>query len=302
MNKRKQQLLDTALMLFDKNGVANTTIQMILDHSGVSKGTFYKFFSSKDDCILAILEQRIQEDMMIRQDLEMQGYASEFDLLVDQIVVPMISPDKQRVVELFWTGFYSGEFDVEHLTRIQLNWLSGRLVQLFGEEVKPYACEGAIFCFGMVHQISNTWRNFHLNQPNWKSLVPKVLNYIEVLLRAMVNKQEHIIDAASLAVIDPGIKRTVPDKTYLLAELEKFNHSVQNSQGSIQAKELSQGLWSLFREDTLNMSMLKITLSAFQAAFVSGHAQLQANKIAQACWWFIELNGPIENGEQQMEM
>ena len=88
--------------------MSNTTIQMILDHSGVSKGTFYKFFNSKDDCVLAILEQRIQEDMMIRQELEAQNHNSDFDLLVEQIVVPMISPDKQRVVELFWTGFYSG--------------------------------------------------------------------------------------------------------------------------------------------------------------------------------------------------
>ncbi|WP_337031893.1 TetR/AcrR family transcriptional regulator [Paenibacillus illinoisensis] len=297
MNKRKQLLLDTALMLFEKNGVSNTTIQMILDHSGVSKGTFYKFFNSKDDCVLAILEQRIQEDMMIRQELEAQNHNSDFDLLVEQIVVPMISPDKQRVVELFWTGFYSGEFDVENLTRIQLNWLAGRLVQVFGEEVRPYACEGAIFCFGMVHQISNTWRNFHLNQPHWKALVPKLLNYTEVLLRDMVDKQEHIIDAASLAVIDPEFKQTVPDKQHLLAELEKFNRSIQKSHVSIQAKELTQGLLSLFREERLNFSMLRITLTAFQAAFDSGSEQVQSRTIAQSCWSFIEMNGMIETAK-----
>lgn len=103
MNKRKQMLLDSALVLFEKHGVTNTSIQMILDESGVSKGTFYKFFGSKDDCILAILEQRVQEDMIIRKDLESQSYASDFDLLVDQIMVPMILPEKS----LLWS--YSGQ-------------------------------------------------------------------------------------------------------------------------------------------------------------------------------------------------
>lgn len=42
MNKRKQMVLDSALVLFERHGVTNTSIQMILDESGVSKGIFYK--------------------------------------------------------------------------------------------------------------------------------------------------------------------------------------------------------------------------------------------------------------------
>jgi len=40
--------------------------------------------------------------------------------------------------------------------------------------------------------------------------------------------------------------------------------------------------------------MLKITLTAFQVAFDSGSEQVQSRKIAQSCWWFIEMNGMIE--------
>ncbi|MDN4605194.1 TetR/AcrR family transcriptional regulator [Paenibacillus sp. F6_3S_P_1C] len=288
MNKRKQMLLDSALVLFEKHGVTSTSIQMILDESGVSKGTFYKFFSSKDDCILAILEQRVQEDMMIRKSLESQSYASDFDLLVDQIMMPMILPEKQRVVEIFWTGFYSGKCDVANLTRMQLNWLSERLVQVFGEELKPFAFEGAIFCFGMVHQISNTWRNFHLDQPDWSHLVPKVLNYIEILLRSMLERQEHIIDFPSLSMIAPDSKDIALDKNSLIAGLQKFSYSILQSEVSIKAKELTKGLLCLVEQKEINISMLEVTLQAFQTEFESGSLQGEAGRIVKNCRSYLE--------------
>ncbi|SDK13393.1 transcriptional regulator, TetR family [Paenibacillus sp. OK060] len=288
MNKRKQILLDSALVLFGKHGVTNTSIQMILDESGVSKGTFYKFFGSKDDCILAILEQRVQEDMMIRKDLESQSYASDFDLLVDQIMVPMILPEKKLVVELFWTGFYSGECDLKNLTRMQLNWLSERLVQVFGKELKPFAYEGAIFGFGMIHQISNMWRNFHLDQPDWNHLVPKILNYIEILLRSMLERQEHIIDFPSLLMIAPDSKEIVLDKNNLIAGLQKFSHSILQLEVPIKAKELTKGLLVLVEQKEINISMLEVTLQAFQTEFESSSLQCEANRIVKDCRSYLE--------------
>ncbi|WP_405156707.1 TetR/AcrR family transcriptional regulator [Paenibacillus sp. FSL K6-0108] len=288
MNKRKRMLLDSALVLFEKYGVTNTSIQMILDESGVSKGTFYKFFGSKDDCILAILEQRVQEDMTIRKDLENQSYASDFDLLVDQIMVPLILPEKKFVVELFWTGFYSEECDLENLTRMQINWLSERLVQVFGEELRPFAYEGAIFGFGMIHQISNMWRNFHLHQPDWSHLVPKILIYIEILLRSMLERQEHIIDFPSLLMIAPGSKKIAQGKNNLIADLQKFSHSILHSEVSIKAKELTQGLLALVEQKEINMSMLEVTLHAFQTEFESNSVQYEASRIVKDCSSYLE--------------
>lgn len=133
MSSRKQSLLETALALFLEHSYANTTIQMILDQSGVSKGTFYKFFSSKEDCLYSIIDQRMQEDVFIRKELEQNHYTSDYALLVDQIVIPMSGPDKERVWELYWTGFYAGEINSAKLAKVHLNWLSTRLIQVFGK-------------------------------------------------------------------------------------------------------------------------------------------------------------------------
>jgi AcrR family transcriptional regulator len=55
---RRDHLVDTALILFNRNGYHATGIDRILAESGVAKMTLYKHFKSKDDLILAVLRRR----------------------------------------------------------------------------------------------------------------------------------------------------------------------------------------------------------------------------------------------------
>jgi AcrR family transcriptional regulator len=54
---RRQQLIDTALKLFSRDGYHATGIDKILAESGVAKMTLYKHFRSKEELIVAVLEQ-----------------------------------------------------------------------------------------------------------------------------------------------------------------------------------------------------------------------------------------------------
>jgi len=55
---RRDQLIDTALDLFNRNGYHATGIDRILAQSGVAKMTLYNHFGSKDALIQAALETR----------------------------------------------------------------------------------------------------------------------------------------------------------------------------------------------------------------------------------------------------
>ena len=46
MNVRKQDVVNMAHQLFINNGVQSTSVQDIFEYSGISKGTFYHYFSS----------------------------------------------------------------------------------------------------------------------------------------------------------------------------------------------------------------------------------------------------------------
>ncbi len=60
---RRAELVLAAATLFAKRGVANTAVSDIVKAAGVAQGTFYLYFASKDDALLAVVE-RIGSTMM----------------------------------------------------------------------------------------------------------------------------------------------------------------------------------------------------------------------------------------------
>jgi AcrR family transcriptional regulator len=57
--------MNAAQRLFLKQGVARTTIEQITSGADVAKGTFYLYFSSKED-ILAALAERFAQELLAR--------------------------------------------------------------------------------------------------------------------------------------------------------------------------------------------------------------------------------------------
>lgn len=54
----RRRLLDTATRLFYNNGIHSVGIDRIIAEAGVAKATFYKHFPSKDDLVLAYIEEQ----------------------------------------------------------------------------------------------------------------------------------------------------------------------------------------------------------------------------------------------------
>jgi AcrR family transcriptional regulator len=61
--ERRDELMNAAQRLFLKQGVAPTTIEQITSGADVAKGTFYLYFSSKDDVLAALGERFGQEHL-----------------------------------------------------------------------------------------------------------------------------------------------------------------------------------------------------------------------------------------------
>lgn len=57
----KALLIGAAWELFARNGYDATPVQAIIDKAGVSKGTFYHYFSSKEEVLNAVVERMTKE-------------------------------------------------------------------------------------------------------------------------------------------------------------------------------------------------------------------------------------------------
>lgn len=56
----RQRILDCAYELFSRRGIRDVGVDEIIQRAGVAKATLYRHFRSKDDLVLAFLEQREQ--------------------------------------------------------------------------------------------------------------------------------------------------------------------------------------------------------------------------------------------------
>jgi AcrR family transcriptional regulator len=79
---RRAELVRAAATLFAERGVPATPVSDIVKAAGVAQGTFYLYFSSKDEIVLAVVEQ-IGDEMLaaIESAVEASGTAAVEKLL-----------------------------------------------------------------------------------------------------------------------------------------------------------------------------------------------------------------------------
>lgn len=76
----RQRIVDTAYELFARRGIRDVGVNELISRAGVAKATFYRHFASKDELVLAFLEQRDQvwtTDMIVADARRRGGTPAE---------------------------------------------------------------------------------------------------------------------------------------------------------------------------------------------------------------------------------
>ena len=108
---RRQQLLDAAIICFQQEGYRNTTIASVAQQAGLSKGSVYRFFQSKEDLLFAVLDFI---DLEMRQCIEdsivdANGYA---DTIYKVIRATLYFLVEKQGLERFW-------YEIQQLDEVQ---------------------------------------------------------------------------------------------------------------------------------------------------------------------------------------
>ena len=154
MNERKQHVINKAHQLFIEKGFQATSIQDILDFSGISKGTFYKYFSSKSELLIAIyktISKKLEKD---RNELLMGKNPSDIEIFIKQIEMQMMSNRKNKLIALYEEVMATNDTDLKQYIRVarlrSIRWMVGRFIDIFGEIKKPYLLDCAIMFQGLL--------------------------------------------------------------------------------------------------------------------------------------------------------
>ena len=95
----RERLLETAYAMFSARGVRDVGVDEVVERAGVAKATLYAHFPSKDDLVLAFLEEREQRWTLDWVEAEARGRGSE--------------PEEQllAIFDLFDEWFHRDDFE-----------------------------------------------------------------------------------------------------------------------------------------------------------------------------------------------
>lgn len=92
--ERRNEILDTAEMLFFAKGYARTTVNDILQEIGIAKGTFYYYFKSKEEVMDAVVMRFIDTGVDAARQIAADPKLSVHEKLL-QIIMAQ-KPDTER--------------------------------------------------------------------------------------------------------------------------------------------------------------------------------------------------------------
>jgi len=80
-DERKAQIINAAEGVFTKKGFDEARMDDIAGETGLSKGTLYLYFKSKDDIIVAILDRMVQREFSQLENFEQDGVGAVDSML-----------------------------------------------------------------------------------------------------------------------------------------------------------------------------------------------------------------------------
>lgn len=212
MNERKQHVLNSAHQLFVERGFQATSIQDILDYSGISKGTFYNYFSSKNELLIAIITTVFNNVEKERTELLVGQSRSNRDIFIGQMELQLKSHKRNQFFALYEEVFTSNDQDLIHFMRKlqlqEIKWLNERLLDLHGESKRPYMLDCAVMFSGMLRY--NVFFSSKANPSNFN--VKPVISYT-------VDCLDRVIEG----VVESGVR---------LLEVELLEEWLPNSSGN----------------------------------------------------------------------
>ncbi|MBT2619005.1 MULTISPECIES: TetR/AcrR family transcriptional regulator [unclassified Bacillus (in: firmicutes)] len=142
---KREQIIEVAKLLFRTIGYHDTSVQDILDQSGVSKGTFYNHFPSKSQliqCIIQEVDAKVEEQ---QSQLLLEGDPHSKQTFYSQLRIKHSIYSTERIAELYNISMAEND---EVLRKYmadshykELNWLAKRLIEVYGIGIEASAMD-----------------------------------------------------------------------------------------------------------------------------------------------------------------
>lgn len=291
LKTKRRQVLKDAQQLFVEKGVSATSVQDILTKADISKGTFYNYFSSKNECLIAILKLGNEETDIRRQELLIGQDPTDRSILVKQISVRLQVNVDYNLLPLFEAIFHSDDAELSAFAKSlhlrELYWLADRLVDVYGEEFRPYAADCSILFTGMLQHTLLFRKASVAQQVDSPQLINYLIRRMDQIIPSIVKEQDTLFGEELFQLISAKENVQADIKQQLLLDLTAFQQQLESDKDFIN-HEYTAFLLEEINRETPRYQLLKTITQSFRAAFKETPYEQTAFKLASKIWIYIQ--------------
>lgn len=291
MNERKRQVLLIAQRLFAEKGFTATSVQDILDESQISKGTFYNYFTSKNECLLVMLEYAYDEAIIKRRELLIGQDIQDKNILSQQIVVRMQINREHNLLPIYESIFHSGDVDLrsfiikQHF--LEISWLAGRLVDVYGKEATPYAPDCAVILMGMIQHLMHFGSASPTGKVDLNRLVHFTTRRIDAIIRDTIKSNDILIGTDLFLDLPPKAEPPADAKNVLHVQLGKFLANLTDD-ANANGVQYAEFLLDEISADQPRVFLLEIIARSFHESFTNTRYEPEVREIIAVLWSYVD--------------
>lgn len=188
----KQKIMEASILLFDENGFKSTSIKDIVDYIGVTKGTFYYYFPSKEELLRDIHVQYI-DDLLTKQEKILTNSKINFTKKLFEIVYMLLKNIKvnKRSARIFIREIRHLSQTNHEIIRVKRNIFRDNIQQLLEDGMKngemKKECRADILTLGILGMTN--WSYYWFNPDGEVSAKKLAEIYVDLILNG-INKSK----------------------------------------------------------------------------------------------------------------
>lgn len=291
MNNRKRQVLLVARRLFAEKGFTATSVQDILDESQISKGTFYNYFTSKNECLMAMLEYAHDEATIKRRELLIGQDIRDKNILSEQIVIRMHINREHNLLPIYESVFNSGDKDLRSFIIrhhfMEISWLTERLVDVYGEEAQSYAPDCAVIFMGMIQHLIHFWNASSTENIDIQRLAQFTTRRIDAIIGDMIATSDTLLGTSLFDILQPTNETKVDSKSMVIMQLTQFLEQFTND-SKLSDVQYTQFLLDEVRSAHPRVFILETVARSFNETFSNTHFEPEMREIVAYLWSYID--------------
>lgn len=159
LKNKEHEIIEVALQLFSEKGYTSTSVDEIAKESGIAKASFYKFFQSKEDVLVAtvVMHGHKIDDAICKMysDTHLPPEQKIAEFVRIYLQNSLDTKFHSMMISMHDKSLFHSEKLIEAFLIVEYKlskWTTDCLVDIYGEQVEPFAYDVIFMIRGMMMQ------------------------------------------------------------------------------------------------------------------------------------------------------